>query len=133
MLKIIKTILMWVAIVLIVGGLLVLFYQYTINKNLFHVLMNNSVVQGSLGVLQKMLWATLAMLVGFMLLSASFKLGSYVKQREEEKRIAALQKAADKLAMEERMKQQEAQAEARVQSAGEAIEAAKPQQGNSII
>ena len=79
---------MWVAIVLIVGGLLVLFYQYTINKNLFHVLMNNSVVQGSLGVLQKMLWATLAMLVGFMLLSASFKLGSYVKQREEEKRIA---------------------------------------------
>jgi len=124
---------MWVAIVLIVGGLLVLFYQYTINKNLFHVLMNNSVVQGSLGVLQKMLWATLAMLVGFMLLSASFKLGSYVKQREEEKRIAALQKAADKLALEERMKQQEAQAEARVQSAGEAIEAAKPQQGNSII
>ena len=95
--------------------------------------MNNSVVQGSLGVLQKMLWATLAMLVGFMLLSASFKLGSYVKQREEEKRIAALQKAADKLALEERMKQQEAQAEARVQSAGEAIEAAKPQQGNSII
>ncbi|MBE6128859.1 MAG: hypothetical protein E7185_06250 [Erysipelotrichaceae bacterium] len=133
MLKTIKTILMWVAIVLIVGGLLVLFYQYTINKNLFHVLMNNSVVQGSLGVLQKMLWATLAMLVGFMLLSASFKLGSYVKQREEEKRIAALQKAADKLALEERMKQQEAQAEARVQSAGEAIEAAKPQQGNSII
>ena len=133
MLKTIKTMLMWVAIVLIVGGLLVLFYQYTINKNLFHVLMNNSVVQGSLGVLQKMLWATLAMLVGFMLLSASFKLGSYVKQREEEKRIAALQKAADKLALEERMKQQEAQAEARVQSAGEAIEAAKPQQGNSII
>ena len=133
MLKTIKTILMWVAIVLIVGGLLVLFYQYTINKNLFHVLMNNSVVQGSLGVLQKMLWATLAMLVGFMLLIASFKLGSYVKQREEEKRIAALQKAADKLALEERMKQQEAQAEARVQSAGEAIEAAKPQQGNSII
>lgn len=133
MLKTIKTILMWVAIILIVGGLLVLFYQYTINKNLFHVLMNNSVVQGSLGVLQKMLWATLAMLVGFMLLSASFKLGSYVKQREEEKRIAALQKAADKLALEERMKQQEAQAEARVQSAGEAIEAAKPQQGNSII
>ena len=133
MLKTIKTILMWVAIVLIVGGLLVLFYQYTINKNLFHVLMNNSVIQGSLGVLQKMLWATLAMLVGFMLLSASFKLGSYVKQREEEKRIAALQKAADKLALEERMKQQEAQAEARVQSAGEAIEAAKPQQGNSII
>ena len=129
MLKTIKTILMWVAIVLIVGGLLVLFYQYTINKNLFHVLMNNSVVQGSLGVLQKMLWATLAI----MLLSASFKLGSYVKQREEEKRIAALQKAADKLALEERMKQQEAQAEARVQSAGEAIEAAKPQQGNSII
>ena len=133
MLKTSKTILMWVAIVLIVGGLLVLFYQYTINKNLFHVLMNNSVVQGSLGVLQKMLWAPLAMLVGFMLLSASFKLGSYVKQREEEKRIAALQKAADKLALEERMKQQEAQAEARVQSAGEAIEAAKPQQGNSII
>ena len=102
--KVIKTILMWLSIILILGGLLVIVVQYTSNVNLFHVLMNNSVVQGSLGVIKTILMAALAVLIGFILLIASFKLGSYISRKEEEKRIAELQRQADKAALEARIK-----------------------------
>ncbi len=119
--KLIKTILMWLSIILILGGLLVIVIQYTSNVNLFHVLMNNSVVQGSLGVIKTILLAALAVLVGFILLIASFKLGSYISRKEEEKRIAELQRQADKAALEARIKQQEEQTAARLKNAEEVV------------
>lgn len=119
--KLIKTILMWLSIILILGGLLVIVVQYTSNVNLFHVLMNNSVVQGSLGVIKTILLAALAVLVGFILLIASFKLGSYISRKEEEKRIAELQRQADKAALEARIKQQEEQTAARLKNAEEVV------------
>ena len=121
MLKVIKNILLWLALILIVGGALVFVFQYAANRNLFNVLMNNSVVQGSLGVLKSMLIAALAVLIGFMLLSAAFKLSSYIKRKEEEKRLAELQRKADELALQERMKQQEEQANARMKNAEEVM------------
>ena len=119
--KLIKTILMWLSIILILGGLLVIVIQYTSNVNLFHVLMNNSVVQGSLGVIKTILMAALAVLIGFILLIASFKLGSYISRKEEEKRIAELQRQADKAALEARIKQQEEQTAARLKNAEEVV------------
>lgn len=119
--KVIKTILMWLSIILILGGLLVIVVQYTSNVNLFHVLMNNSVVQGSLGVIKTILMAALAVLIGFILLIASFKLGSYISRKEEEKRIAELQRQADKAALEARIKQQEEQTAARLKNAEEVV------------
>lgn len=119
--KLIKTILMWLSIILILGGLLVIVVQYTSNVNLFHVLMNNSVVQGSLGVIKTILLAALAVLIGFILLIASFKLGSYISRKEEEKRIAELQRQADKAALEARIKQQEEQTAARLKNAEEVV------------
>ena len=119
--KLIKTILMWLSIILILVGLLVIVIQYTSNVNLFHVLMNNSVVQGSLGVIKTILMAALAVLIGFILLIASFKLGSYISRKEEEKRLANLQKEADKAALDARMKQQEEQTAVRLQNAEEAV------------
>ena len=119
--KLIKTILMWLSIILILGGLLVIVIQYTSNVNLFHVLMNNSVVQGSLGVIKTILLAALAVLIGFILLIASFKLGSYISRKEEEKRIAELQRQADKAALEARIKQQEEQTAARLKNAEEVV------------
>lgn len=118
--KVIRKILIWLSVILIVGGILVFLFQYMANKNLFQVLMNNSVVQGSLGVLKIMLFAVIAVILGLIILSCSFKLGSYISRRDEEKRIAAAQKEADKAALDERMKQTEAQAEERIQSAEEA-------------
>ena len=87
--KILKKILGFVALVFIIGGLLVLMWQYFRNKQLFVVLMNNSIVKGSLGVLQKMLLAVLAIVVGLIISSIYFKLGSLIRQDEREKEAIA--------------------------------------------
>ena len=65
--KVLKKILGFVALVLIIAGVLVLMWQYFRNKQLFVVLMNNSIVKGSLTVLQKMALAVLAIIVGLIL------------------------------------------------------------------
>ncbi len=78
----------FLSLILIVGGIVVLVWQYFRNEQLFRVLMANSVVQGSLGVFKKMGIAIIAIILGLVLVVLYLKVGSAVRRHEREKRIA---------------------------------------------
>lgn len=85
--KFFKKILGFIALFLIVGGLLVLMWQYFRNKQLFEVLLNNSIVKGSMVVLKKMAIALVAVIVGLVISSVYFKLGSSIRKDEKIKKL----------------------------------------------
>lgn len=85
--KFFKKILGFIALFLIIGGLLVLMWQYFRNKQLFEVLLNNSIVKGSMVVLKKMAIALVAVIVGLVISSVYFKLGSSIRKDEKIKKL----------------------------------------------
>ena len=92
--KFIKSVFYFIGLVLVLGGAGMLAWQYFRNKALFAVLLSNSIVKGSIGVLQKMGIAILAIFLGLLLLIIGLKIGSAVRRSEKEKR--AIQKAKEK-------------------------------------
>ena len=109
--KTLKKVLTWISVILIVGGILFFTIEYLANRNLFKVLMSNSVVRGSLGVLKNMLIAVVMVIVGLLLLSLTFKIGDSIRRKEEEKRLEEAQKQADMEALDARMAQVQQMAE----------------------
>ena len=107
--KILKTILGFLSLVFIIGGALVLGWQYFRNKQLFVVLMNNSIVKGSLSVLRTMGFAVLAIVIGLIFTSIYFKVGSSIRRDEREKNAALREQQREQ---EERNRQLREEAEA---------------------
>lgn len=108
--KILKKILGFIALVLIVGGLVVLGWQYFRNKQLLEVLLNNSIVQGSIEVLFKMLYSVLAIFLGLIVWIFYLKIGGSIRKDEKQKakEINEQLKAKDEAlkAKEEELRQQ---------------------------
>ena len=86
--KILKKIFGLLSGVAIIGGCGALTWQYFRNKQLLEVLISNSIVKGSITVLQKMALSILAIFLGLILLIIYFKLGSIVRRNERERREA---------------------------------------------
>ncbi|MBR2808748.1 MAG: hypothetical protein IKE33_00745 [Erysipelotrichaceae bacterium] len=112
--KVTKKIVGFIALVLILGGLLVLGWEYFRNKQLFEVLMNNSIVKGSAVVLKKMLLALGAMILGLIISSVYFKLGSSIRRDEREKRQLQKEREKEQEELNKQLKKEaeEAKAEA---------------------
>ena len=89
-------------------------WQYFRNKQLFVVLLSNSIVKGSISVLQKMAWAALAVVVGLIFLLISMKFGSIVRRNERERKalLKQQQKENDEIARQLKKEAEEAKAEA---------------------
>ena len=83
--KFLKKLISFIAMVLIIGGGLSLGWIYFRNKQLFNILLTNSIVQGSLGVLKEMGLAIIAIFIGLVFLTISLKLGSIVRRNERNK------------------------------------------------
>ena len=98
----------------VLGGAFVLMWQYFRNKQLFVVLLSNSIVKGSISVLQKMAWAALAVVVGLIFLLISMKFGSIVRRNERERKalLKQQQKENDEIARQLKKEAEEAKAEA---------------------
>ena len=79
----------FIGMLLIIGGAGVISWEYFRNKQLFAVLVSNSIVRGSMDVLKKMGLAILAIIVGLICLVIWMKAGS-VARRNERERSAAL-------------------------------------------
>ncbi|MBO7698887.1 MAG: hypothetical protein J6S38_07645 [Erysipelotrichaceae bacterium] len=106
--KLIKKILGFFALAGILGGAGSLAWQYFRNKQLLEVLVSNSIVKGSLNVLQKMGLSVLIIFVGMLFLSAYFKVGGIVRRIEREKQEALWQERREN---EERNEQLRREAE----------------------
>ena len=83
--KILKKLFGLIALILILGGIFVLSWQYFRNKQLFVVLLSNSIVKGSIDVLKKMAYASIAIVIGLVSLVISMKFGSIARRHEKEK------------------------------------------------
>ena len=112
--KFLKKIVGFLALTGILGGGVSLAWQYFRNKQLLEVLISNSIVKGSINVLQKMGISVLVIFVGMMFLSAYFKLGSIVRrvEREKEEAIMAERREAEERNEQLRREAEEAKAEA---------------------
>jgi biopolymer transport protein ExbB/TolQ len=98
----------------VLGGAFVLMWQYFRNKQLFVVLLSNSIVKGSITVLQKMAMAAAAIVVGLIFLLISMKFASIARRNEREKKAALRQqqKENDEIARQLKKEAEEAKAEA---------------------
>lgn len=104
--KFFKKIVGFIALFLIVGGILVLMWQYFRNKQLFEVLLNNSVVKGSMVVLKKMLIALCAIIVGLVISSIYFKLGSSIRRDEKERKLLLKEQQKEQERINEELKKE---------------------------
>ena len=86
--KIIKKIVGFISLILVAGGSIVLFWQYFRNEQMFAILAANSVVKGSLPVIQRMLLAVVAIVAGLLMFVVYMRLVSAVWKEEREKRAA---------------------------------------------
>ena len=98
----------------VLGGAFVLMWQYFRNKQLFVVLLSNSIVKGSFDVLKKMAWAALAVVVGLIFLMISMKCASIVRRNERERKaeLKQQQKENDAIVRQLEKEAEEAKAEA---------------------
>lgn len=112
--KLLKNIFSFLGLLLIAGGGIVLAWQYIRNKALFQVLVSNSIVKGSLGVLQKMGYAIIAIVLGLILLVIAMKFGSIARRNEREKKalLKAQQKEIEENNRQLKLEAEKAQAEA---------------------
>ena len=112
--KRLKKILGFLAAVFILGGLIVLAFEYIRNKTTFNILFNNSVVKGTLPVLKNMGLALIAVFVGLLFSSFYFRVGGVVRRKEKEikEALKAQQRESDELNEQLRREAEEARAEA---------------------
>ena len=112
--KIIKKILGFLSLVLMLGGLIVLGWEYFRNKTTFAILRNNSVVKGTIPVLKNMGLSLLAFILGLLFLSLYFKAGGVVRRVERERKEAmkAQVKESEELNRQLRLEAENAKAEA---------------------
>ena len=121
--KFLKKLISFIAMVLIIGGGLSLGWIYFRNKQLFNILLTNSIVQGSLGVLKEMGLAIIAIFIGLVFLTISLKLGSIVRRNERNKKAARME---EQRRLEEQNRQYEQEAiQAKAKAAAARREAEK--------
>ncbi|MBR2808637.1 MAG: hypothetical protein IKE33_00180 [Erysipelotrichaceae bacterium] len=121
--KFLKKLISFIAMVLIIGGGLSLGWIYFRNKQLFNILLTNSIVQGSLGVLKEMGLAIIAIFIGLVFLTISLKLGSIVRRNERNKKAARME---EQRRLEEQNRQYEQEAiQAKAEAAAARREAEK--------
>ena len=115
--KLLKKIVGFVSLLLIVGGAAVLMWQYFRNKQLFVVLLSNSIVKGSIGVLQKMGMALIAIILGLILFVVYMKIGSVVRRIDREKKEALKIQQKENEEMQRQLKKEAEQAKAEAEQA----------------
>lgn len=99
--KILKKVFGFLALALILGGTIVFLFQYWRNQRAIEILLDNSVVKNSIDLLIKMAYSILAVIVGLILSSIYFRLGSSIRKDEKAK------KKEEELRLEQEAKVQE--------------------------
>ena len=100
--KTLQKIFAWLSLILIVAGGMLILIKYLTNRSLFAALVREPMVQQSIGIFRVMLYGLIAILIGFIFLSLSFKIGSSIrgKERAEAKARKAIEKEQAKAAKE---------------------------------
>ncbi|MCR5095646.1 MAG: hypothetical protein K6A70_02790 [Erysipelotrichaceae bacterium] len=123
--KILKKLLGFFAAVLILGGLIVLGFEYIRNKTTFNILFNNSVVKGTLPVLKNMGISLIAVIIGLLILSLYFRVGGAVRRKERERRQALKEQQRESEELKEQLRKEAEEARNELEQARSEAEEAK--------
>ena len=119
--KAIRSILRYLALILVIGGLIVMFMTYITKKEILLALVSNTIVKSSMSVLKTLAYCVGAIVVGLLLFILSMKLSSSIRRverernaelREKEKENRETNKRLQKEAEEARREAEEAKKEA---------------------
>jgi len=119
--KAIRSILRYLALILVIGGLIVMFMTYITKKEILMALVSNTIVKSSMSVLKTLAYCVGAIVVGLLLFILSMKLSSSIRRverernaelREKEKENRETNKRLQKEAEEARREAEEAKKEA---------------------
>ena len=84
--KVIKAIVNTIACILIFGGLLVFLVTIAYNHSTLQIILADPVVQASLSILIRLFYCILAIILGFVFLLISLKIGAGIRSKERKKR-----------------------------------------------
>lgn len=115
--KLLKRIIGFVAFMLILGGSTSFTWQFFRNKQLLEVLISNSIVKGSLSVLQKMGLSVIAVFFGLVVLAVYFRVGSAVRRSEREKREAIKEEKREQEELNRQLRKEAEEAKAEAEKA----------------
>ena len=119
--KLIRGILRYLALALVIGGLIVMFMTYITKKEILMALVSNTIVKSSMSVLKTLAFCVGAIVLGLLLFILSMKLSSSIRRverernaelREKEKENRETNKRLQKEAEEARKEAEEAKKEA---------------------
>lgn len=119
--KLLRSILRYSALILVLGGLIVMFMTYITKKEILMALVSNTIVKSSMSVLRTLAFCVGAIVVGMLLFMLSMRLSSSIRKyererdaelREKEKENRETNKRLQKEAEEARREAEEAKKEA---------------------
>ena len=84
--KILKTILYVIALILIFGGLLLFLITVNNNRSAFQIFFADPVVKTPLAILIKLLYCAVAVLLGLIILTVAIRIGLGIRAKERERR-----------------------------------------------
>ena len=120
--KVLKKIVGYVSLLLVGGGAFFLFWQYFRNKQMFTILLSNSVVRGSLPIIQKMLLSVVAIIAGLLMFIIYLKISGVVRRSEREKRAALKEAQKENEELNKKLKQEADEAKAEAEKAKQETE-----------
>ena len=112
--KLLRSILRYAALLLVVGGIVVIGMTYVTKKEILLALVNNTIVKSSMNVLKTIAVAIAAVFVGLILFMLSMKLSSTIRRMERERDAELRQKERENKEEAKRLQKEaeEAKAEA---------------------
>ena len=85
--KLIRSILRYIALILVLGGVIIISFEYYKNKAVFNILTSSVEVRESMGILKIMGLALLGIVIGLLIFIMSMKLSSIIRKRERERAV----------------------------------------------
>lgn len=112
--KLIRSILRYSALILVLGGLIVMFMTYITKKEILMALVSNTIVKSSMSVLRTLAICVGAIVIGMLLFMLSMRLSSSIRKYERERDAELREKEKENRETNRRLQQEaeEAKAEA---------------------
>ena len=115
----------YLAIILIVGGLVVIGFTYTTKKEILNALVSNTIVKSSMSVLKTIAFAIGAIFLGLICLAIASKLASVVRKNEREKREALRAQEKENKELQKQLKKEAEEAKKEAEKAKKEAEKLK--------
>lgn len=112
--KLLRSILRYSALILVLGGLIVMFMTYITKKEILMALVSNTIVKSSMTVLKTLAFCVGAIVLGMLLFMLSMRLSSSIRKYERERDAELREKEKENRETNRRLQQEaeEAKAEA---------------------